>query len=441
MTAATELSPTQVLALAPDPASAKAGRGLAAAPAWATLGRADGAAWGECKGSAKLPYQAAVDLSEPAFRCSCPSRKFPCKHGLGLLLLLVEQPQALPEAPAPTWVGDWLADRARRAATRVERSTSPSTQPADPAAQVRRAQRRESSVADGLAEVERWLDDLVRHGLGAAQQQPPSFWERPAARMVDAQAPGVARLLREMASAAHSGDGWPARLLDRLGRLHLLLEAHKRLDALPPATRDDVRALVGWTQSQDTLLAEPGQRGSWAVVGQRVDDDGRLRTQRSWLLDERGRAALVLAFAHGAAPLEAGLIPGTRLDAELVYFPGSVPLRALVKARHGPPAPLDGLAGHASAAAALDAYAAALAANPWLEEFPLALADVVPVRDGNLWLARDAAGDALPLHPRFDGGWSLLALAGGGPVGLFGEWDGQQLLPLGAVVEGRFHAL
>jgi uncharacterized Zn finger protein len=26
----------------------------------------------------------SVDLSGPAFRCTCPSRKFPCKHGLAL---------------------------------------------------------------------------------------------------------------------------------------------------------------------------------------------------------------------------------------------------------------------------------------------------------------------------------------------------------------------
>nr|WP_279163542.1 SWIM zinc finger family protein [Rhodococcus erythropolis] len=27
-----------------------------------------------------------VDLRGPAYKCSCPSRKFPCKHALGLLV-------------------------------------------------------------------------------------------------------------------------------------------------------------------------------------------------------------------------------------------------------------------------------------------------------------------------------------------------------------------
>jgi SWIM zinc finger len=42
--------------------------------------------WGLCAGSGKRPYQTVVDLTGPAYKCSCPSRKFPCKHALALLL-------------------------------------------------------------------------------------------------------------------------------------------------------------------------------------------------------------------------------------------------------------------------------------------------------------------------------------------------------------------
>ncbi|MBD0269487.1 MAG: SWIM zinc finger family protein, partial [Cyanobacteria bacterium Co-bin8] len=83
-------TPEQVLALAPDAASAKNGRGLAIGHKWFTLGTHQSAVWGECQGSGKNPYRTQIDLSEPAFRCSCPSRKFPCKHGLALFLLLAE---------------------------------------------------------------------------------------------------------------------------------------------------------------------------------------------------------------------------------------------------------------------------------------------------------------------------------------------------------------
>src|SRR2546423_6529647 len=84
-------SAEQVLALAPDAAAQKAARSLATPRRWTETGYAPDedppTLWGLCKGSGAQPYQTCVDLAEPAYRCSCPSRKFPCKHALALLLL------------------------------------------------------------------------------------------------------------------------------------------------------------------------------------------------------------------------------------------------------------------------------------------------------------------------------------------------------------------
>ena len=69
-----------MLALAPDAASQKAGRSLASAGSWPERGSAEDppSLWGLCRGSGSNPYQTCVDLTEPAYRCSCPSRKLPC---------------------------------------------------------------------------------------------------------------------------------------------------------------------------------------------------------------------------------------------------------------------------------------------------------------------------------------------------------------------------
>ena len=44
--------------------------------------------YGDCKGSGKEPYHTSVDVSGDTVisRCSCPSRQFPCKHALALML-------------------------------------------------------------------------------------------------------------------------------------------------------------------------------------------------------------------------------------------------------------------------------------------------------------------------------------------------------------------
>src|SRR5262245_46620980 len=208
-------STEQILALAPDAASAKAGRQLAVPRPWSNLGADNRALWGECKGSGQTPYQVQVDREGPAFQCSCPSRKLPCKHALGLFLLWAGTPGDFPPRTPPARVREWLERRDQRAARKAVDGRPPSEAPsastadapsavgADETAEKATVRRpsadRYARVAAGLDEFERWLADLVRLGLAAVQGKPSRFWEEPAARLVDAQAPGLARRLRELA--------------------------------------------------------------------------------------------------------------------------------------------------------------------------------------------------------------------------------------------------
>ena len=88
-----------MLALAPDPASQQAAARLAGSSRWSQTGAAGDVVWGLCAGSGQHPYQTIADLAGPAYSCSCPSRKFPCKHALALLLLWAEG--TVPEAARP----------------------------------------------------------------------------------------------------------------------------------------------------------------------------------------------------------------------------------------------------------------------------------------------------------------------------------------------------
>lgn len=433
----------QVIALAPDAASVKAARGIGRPGQWPTRGQNSRALWGECQGSGGAPYQISVDPGEPAFKCSCPSRKLPCKHVLGLLLLAAGQPDAVPAGEPPAWVSEWLAKREqnaqRKASRAAEVEAAPEQQAKRAAAKDKRTAERQRKVEAGLDELDRWLRDLVRQGLTHAPNQQPRHWDRMAARLVDAQAPGLARWLREMSSLIISGEGWSERLLAQLGSLYLLLEGYRRLDSLPEPLQADIRSRIGWTWQEADLPAEAWARDRWLVVGQRSYEEETLRVRRTWLWGrECGRWALALDFAHQSQPMPPSAAPGTWLEAELGFLPSQYPLRALlrnsipVEDRAMPPALADSVA-------LLAAYAGALAQQPWLEILPATVAGLVPVHgEADAWFLRDAAANLLPVNPGFADPWRLLALSGGLPLTVFGEWNGRQFWPLSAWISERF---
>ena len=299
-------STDQVLALAPDAAAAKAGKELAAARKWVTLGASADLLWGECQGSGAAPYQTQILLTEPAFHCSCPSRKFPCKHSLGLFLLWVGQPALCASSQPPAWVSSWLEARSQREekkAKKEQEKREPGASPADPAAAAKRETARRNKVEAGLDDLALWLSDLMRHGLAALQGKPGGVWEEQARRLIDAQAPGLARRLRALEALPLSGERWQETLLERLGRIHLAVEGFRRITTLPTEIQAELRNVIGIPVDQDAVRAAPGIRDDWQVVGQRVEVEERLKTQRTWLVGRQSGSepALVLDFRSAAS--------------------------------------------------------------------------------------------------------------------------------------------
>jgi hypothetical protein len=315
-------------------------------------------------------------------------------------------------------------------AERRDRDTNEAKPLADPAAARRRAEQREGRVMAGLAELDSWLRDQVRHGLAASQRSGYRHWDGIAARMVDAQAPGLAERLRALAAVPHSGPGWEDRLLEEYALLRLLATACRDQERLPPPLRDTVRSRVGFTvRRADVLASAMPVRDRWHVLARRDLDTDRIRIRRTWLRGRHsGRPALVLSFAAAGQALDDSLTAGTETDADLAFYPGACALRALVAARRDtvPAGPPPG----ATAAGLLAAYAAALAEDPWLDCWPAVL-DATPAR-APVPCLRDPAGDSLPLHPGAGECWPLVALSGGRPLTVAGEWTPRGLWPLTA---------
>jgi hypothetical protein len=434
----------QVLGLATDTSSVRAGQALGRASVWSDTGSSERAVWGACRGSGARPYQTAVDLTRPAFRCTCPSRKFPCKHALGLLLLWSAGEVGSEEEPS--WVADWV----KGAAAAPKGPTQ-----SDPEAARQRAARRAERVASGVAELESWLTDRIRRGLAGFEQRGYDELDRLAARMVDAQAPGLAGAVRRAAGVIGRGSGWPGALLEELALIHLTVAAYGRLDELPGPLAETVRSRIGWTVETARVLAEgEGVDDDWLVLGQVVEPDERLTVRRLWLhgLTSR-RPGLVLSFAPAGRQLDVlPGAPGEVVRGRLAYYPGALPLRGLLtptdeprppvvpggQSEEEPRAPVvpDGV----TIRDALASYAGALARDPWGERWPFVLAGVRPARSGDGWALVDTAGDALELVRWIDP-WPLLAVSAGEPLTVAGEWSRAGLRPITCWHAGRAVAL
>ncbi len=123
----------------------------------------------------------------------------------------------------------------------------------------------------------------------------------------------------------------------------------------------------------------------------------------------------------------------------MVFYPSSFPQRVLalddVKEI---PKTVEKLPGFADFDTFAAAYSTALAAQPWLSYFPAIFNPATVFRRNKHFYLADRYTKSLPLNVAENDGWRLLALGGGEPISVFGEWDGATLKPSGAVAGGRF---
>lgn len=449
----------RIEALAPDQASLVAARKLLKPNTWPTLACDEaGLAWGEAQGSGATPYRVVISEADAGYKCTCPSRKFPCKHSLALMWLRAEGKVVFARAETPEWVKDWLSRRrgpsgqaatseAPKASIAAALSAEPVDAPPDPKAEARaQAQRernlqeREASILAGLDELDLWLQDQLERGIAAFVPDAASACRRMAQRLVDAKATGLATRLDSLPSRlfAVSESERPRAAIEELGLFHLMAEAYRRQGDLDAMTRSDIRQMIGWNQGREALLADASAlrvAGRWHVFASRnIVQPDRLRRLETWLLrdGEEGSAryALLLDFVPVAGGVSAaGYLTGDVFEAELVFYGAAVPLRALVgnqtsptaRSRQAPPLP------EASLAAAYAGYQSALAARPWLGEWPLAFRGArVRRRGGDHFLVDPDNELAMPVAP--DQEAAIWALARAGAVDGVGLWDGRSLL-------------
>jgi hypothetical protein len=197
MAATFTLTEDAVHRLAPDTDAVQAARGLLRKKSFLSPGISADATWllAKCQGSGKSPYEVSIDFADPSnptFRCTCPSRKFPCKHGLGLLLLYTQSPEQFGEQEPGA---DLLAKREKKAARAEKKSEvgPPAPRKVNKAALAKKA----VTQRDGLDLLEKLVVDLVEAGQWFESSRLDKL-ERQAKQLNDAYLPGAMHDLRRL---------------------------------------------------------------------------------------------------------------------------------------------------------------------------------------------------------------------------------------------------
>ena len=417
----------QILALAPDEASKKAGKDLSTPSKWVSKGMNEKAIWGECQGSGSKPYQTQVDIVSLAFKCSCPSRKFPCKHGLGLLLFNARQTAAFTDNTPPTWVAEWLAKRIEK----TEKKAEQANKPVDEEAQQKRLQAREQLIEDGISELLLWLQDIVRKGIIHLPQNGSAAFDNMAKRMVDAKAPGIANLVKSLGRINFYKEGWEGQFLQQVTRIYLAIAAFKNRNEPKRLYDADIKTQIGFTQNQEALKEQGGIEDNWLVIGKQTTEEDNITTERNWLYGCNSKQyALVLQFSVRGQGITFTLTPGMCIQAELVFFPSLVPLRAIIKkqiASHVTTIP-EGLPNWL---AVTDVLATQKITLPFATISPLIVEYLLPIQVNNEWYLQDAMQAIMPIEQADTTIWKLLAISGGQPLRMALLSQQHQFLPIG----------
>lgn len=441
--------------LAADQSSLKAAAGLTRPAKWSGIGISADATliWGECAGSGANPYRVMADLRDLGNKCTCPSRKFPCKHVLALLWIRAEAILPFPAADTPEWVSDWLGRRrtggaarpaaapgaprdlsvARTAEPEAAASQAPKAAARREAASAKRAQDTERAALEAMDALEQWIGDQLRMGLASFIDEATTRCRRIAARLVDGKAAALAGRVDELPArllALPAGDRARGAVVE-LGKLVTLARAFRAAPRDPAILR-----AVTTAESRETLLAAPDPlivSGSWEVLAEHVRTrrDG-LVSQTCWLLDlNRESASPRFAMLQDFFPASAGrrasaFTPGERFLADLLFYPSSAPLRALLIQRR---AGETGSTWPQAEAEPITALATALHHEPWALDVPMLLPPgrlALDASGAGWWQSADAAV-TLPLAEEP----TRLAL-GTDLLGAAALWSGNRLRLLAA---------
>lgn len=410
----------EISKLAPDDASLKAAKGLLNFTKWGSLGQDEIALWGECQGSGSNPYQVRVDKSSPAFKCSCPSRKFPCKHGLALLFLLNQDASKFSQKTQPEWVSAWIQSRKNK--------EKPEPKPIAPEEKEKKESKRLTLMQTGLEEAQQWMQDRLKQGLMHLPSQ-PEIWQEISSSMINHKLPGMANLFNAMGKTVLTQENWTEGLSSQLGKTYFLSTLLENISFYPPAIAADIKQAIGVNLHKDEVLAQGNiAKDTWLILGQNLEEENDLWARRIWIRGETtNHWGLILEYSYKTPNFEQHYKTGSLYRGEVAFYPSNAPLRCIFT--HAERAEGKSVIPLSSLPQTLNKISTLIAKNPWQPTLPFFISHAIPYMDENQCYAKieDSVFKMSISEQHF---WEIMSLSGGTPIALFAEWNGRTLSPL-----------
>lgn len=213
----------------------------------------------ECLGSGKSNYQTSVDFTDPSnpvYRCTCPSRQFPCKHALALMYAWVRGAKfETGEVPED------VASKRDKAKVRAEKKLEAKATPTKRNVNKKALAKKIDAQLDGLDVLETIVHDLVRGGLGTLNAKSARMLSDQAKALGNAYLPGAQSALNAFVAlfdddSEETGTAQRERIyteaLDRLARVQMIckrgreyLTERKADPELKPNTESTIAEWLG----------------------------------------------------------------------------------------------------------------------------------------------------------------------------------------------------
>lgn len=253
------ISEKEVVAMAPNASAVSNARRISQKGGFISLqvSEDDTFYMGECSGSGKSNYITSVDYIDPenpVFRCSCPSRQFPCKHSLALLFeIIAGKSFTICEIP------DNIIEKRKKKEIQLEKKEAKKVTPkkTNKAAQAKKIKKQ----LEGLELAKQLINELLFAGLGTLSGNSLKGYRDLSKQLGDYYLPGpqveLNRFIQEMeALQKEESDSHYTEAINILIRLHTLIKkAEKYL-------KDSLEKQQ--SSAEDTILYE-GLGGIWQL--------------------------------------------------------------------------------------------------------------------------------------------------------------------------------